>query len=240
MKKQNDVAMGASQFLDKPLLSGKPRRDCRSACLPVLRPGSALAWNFRTAFRVSHNVFREFDALVPEGPCENSPAFQRWVVGFKTRVRLHLPGTNVAQTSGLSYRGLTVGRAPEPATRLDFCNAPRHEDFPCRSQTGDTADRRSALQVAFVTASFNRTLKTTKSRRDERRLRFGVGFLPSLRDLSPTSPQPSVQTLGYGRMSLRDKLQPEFPNIRVSHARTGCPHSHVRTPISHSHFAPNL
>ena len=86
------------------------------------------------------NAFREFDAPVPEGHGENSPAFQRWVVRFKA----------------------------------------------------------------------------TESRRDERELGFGVGILPSLRDLVDFSPQPSVETLGYCRMSLRDRCLPEFPKgIRV-------------------------
>ena len=53
--------------------------------------------------------------------------------------------------------------------------------------------------------------KVTQSRRDERKLDFGVGVLPSLRDLPACSPQPSVETLGYSRMSLRDIRLPEFP-----------------------------
>ena len=74
------------------------------------------------------STFRKCDGPVPEGHCENSPAFQRWVV--------------------------------RP--------------------------------------------KTSESRRDERASRFRDGFLPSLRDLSRLAAQPSVETLGYGRMSLRD------------------------------------
>ncbi len=74
----------------------------------------------------------------------------------RVAVLLEVPGIQVAPISGLRYRRLTVGRAPAPAIRLDFCNVPRHTNISCRSQTGDSADRRSALQVAFVTGSFNR------------------------------------------------------------------------------------
>ncbi len=74
--------------------------------------------------------FGKSAVFVPEGPCENSPAFQRWVV---------------------------------------------RSDGP-------------------------------KSRRD------GRSFLSSLRDSFPILPEPSVETLGYCRMSLRDKLLSEYSN----------------------------
>jgi len=59
-----------------------------------------------------------------------------------------------------------------------------------------------------------------KSRRDDRNPNPKPGFLSSLRDSFPIRPQPSVETLGYSRKSLRDKLLSEFPKgIRPSLVR---------------------
>jgi hypothetical protein len=86
-------------------------------------------------YRAILNAGWEFNAHVPEGPCENSPAFQRWVQRFK-------------------QRQVPTGR------------------------------KRSALDV-------------------------GSAVPPGLASLS--APQPSVETLGYCLMSLRDKHPLEFP-----------------------------
>jgi hypothetical protein len=50
----------------------------------------------------------------------------------------------------------------------------------------------------------------SESRWDERTLGIRVGIRSSLRDWIVFSPQPSVETLGYCRLSRRDKYLPEF------------------------------
>jgi hypothetical protein len=115
--------------IEKSALRGGYRRKQRFFRSAEFIPLQRCSFPTRWFVRDNSNGLRECGALVPEGHCENSPAFQRWVVWSRS----------------------------------------------------------------------------IESRRDDTKLRFGVGFLPSLRDSSLFSPQPSVETLGYCRMSLWDR-----------------------------------
>jgi len=72
----------------------------------------------------------------------------------------------------------------------------------------------SRRDIVRIAQRFNAGLRQEGKRVPEGRQKtgFDLGLLPSLRDSggAPTT-RPSVETLGYCRMSLRDRLLPEFP-----------------------------
>ena len=79
---------------------------------------------------------------------------------------------------------------------------------------GNSVRRLSRRDIVRIAQRFNAGLKAGREAspggKTEKR-GFGVGFCRPSGTLGLRPRQPSVETLGYYRMSLRDKLLPEFP-----------------------------
>src|SRR5438093_3437820 len=70
-----------------------------------------------------------------------------------------------------------------------------------------------------------------KSRRDGRRMGCGIGSRPSLRDSRAFGVEPSVETLGYSRLSLRDS---QAAVLRYTQNGPGVEQSDLWGPIPYS------